>query len=333
MPPAAIRPVILENSRKGRSHYRLTVLQSAPASTFLARSTGLPKLRVKEAMIKGAVWLKRPGQKEKRIRRATFELVSEDRIDLYYDLDILATQPLPPRLIAEEQHYSIWFKPANLLTQGTRYGDHCSLLRSVEIHYLRKRKIYPVHRLDREAFGLVIVAHSGQGAAAFSELFRQGQVEKRYRALVYGRFSDTSEPRRIAQPIDGKEAVTVATMIAFSPADNTSTVDIRLHTGRFHQIRRHLSWIGHPVVGDPKYGINGKPSGSSLQLCAYGLQFRCPFSGANRRFEIEVPGQPVLPPMTRNLDRQGDTTARNPVVPESHEPNDGDVPSLSREQS
>ena len=82
-------------------------------------------------MIKGAVWLKRPGQKEQRIRKATSPLLAGDQVELYYDPQVLAMTPPAPRLIAEEKHYSAWYKPATLLTQGTRYGDHCSLLRCV----------------------------------------------------------------------------------------------------------------------------------------------------------------------------------------------------------
>lgn len=244
-------------------------------------------------MNKGAVWIKRPGHKERRIRRATFGLRPLDRIDLYYDPAILSLQPPPSRLIAEEKHYGVWFKPANMLTQGTRYGDHCSLLRWIEVYYGQKKDILPVHRLDREAFGLVLVAHSRKAASALSELFRLRKIEKRYRVKVFGNFNEPDRKITFSQPLDGKEAITIAEVVSSSLENETAILDIVLRTGRFHQIRRHLSQAGHPVIGDPKYGIAGRTTGATLQLCAYKLQFECPFTGKQRCFKMEESIQPT----------------------------------------
>ena len=264
-------------------HHEVVVAETADACVFLALSTGLSKSRIKDAMTKGAVWLKRTGNKEKRLRKATFTLLPGDRVELYYDPEVLALVPPAPRLITEEKHYSVWYKPANLLTQGTRYGDHCSLIRCVEIFFKYHKDLHLVHRLDREAFGLVLLAHTRQGASSLSRLFRQGEIEKRYRAEVQGEIGSVGETITITQPLDGKEAKTVISVIGHAPESNSSTIDILLHTGRFHQIRRHLSGMGHPVIGDPKYGLKGKISNTPLQLCAYSLQFRCPF---NRNISI-----------------------------------------------
>jgi tRNA pseudouridine32 synthase/23S rRNA pseudouridine746 synthase len=255
------------------------VARAATICDLLASDTGLPKGRIKDAMIKGAVWLKRSGHKEKRIRKATSKVLPGDKLDLYYDPSVLSRVPPSPRLIAEEKHYSVWYKPANLLSQGTRYGDHCCLLRCAEIFFHHRKEILPVHRLDREAFGLVLLAHTRQGASALSTLFRQGEIEKAYRAEVYGKIGSVGETTTISHPLDGKEAITVLTVTAHAPESNSSTIDIRLITGRYHQIRRHLSRTGHPVMGDPRYGLKGKSSASPLQLCAYSLQFKCPFTG------------------------------------------------------
>jgi tRNA pseudouridine32 synthase / 23S rRNA pseudouridine746 synthase len=262
------------------------VREAVSACNLLASFTGFPKGRIKDAMVKGAVWLKRHGYKEKRLRKATYNLLPGDQLELYYDPKVLSLVPPAPRLITEEKNYSVWYKPVNLLTQGTRYGDHCSLLRYVEIFYNLKKEVRPVHRLDREAFGLVLLAHTRQGASALSRLFRQGEIEKRYRAEVYGKIGSVGETITLSQPLDGKHSITVISMTAFALESDSSTIDIQLLTGRFHQIRRHLSRIGHPVIGDPKYGLNKKTSDSPLRLCAYSLQFRCPFTGKIRTFSI-----------------------------------------------
>jgi tRNA pseudouridine32 synthase/23S rRNA pseudouridine746 synthase len=264
----------------------VTVSRADTACNLLASSTGLSKLRIKDAMVKGAVWLKRSGHKEKRLRKATYNLLPGDQVELYYDPKVLSSAPPDPRLIAEQKNYSVWYKPANLLTQGTRYGDHCALLRCVELFYKYRKEILPVHRLDREAFGLVLLAHTRQGAAALSALFQQGEIEKRYRAEVYGKIGSVGETITLSQPLDGKESITAISVTAFTPESNSTTIDIQLKTGRFHQIRRHLSQTGHPVIGDPKYGIKGKSSASPLQLCAYSLRFKCPFTGKIVTFSI-----------------------------------------------
>ncbi len=283
----AILSVILENKKISSSHFRLMVKSPTKVCSFIALSTGLSKLRIKDAMVKGAVWLKRSGQKEKRIRRATFDLLPEDRINVYYDQDILSRIPPSPRLIAQEKHYSVWYKPANLLTQGTRFGDHCSLLRLVELHYKRNKEIFVVHRLDREAHGLVVIAHSRRGAGALSDLFRTGQVEKRYLAKVKGRFNLSDNYLCLSRSLDGKSAITIITDVFFSSVDETSTLNILLQTGRYHQIRRHLSMEGYPIIGDPRYGNAHYQPQTSLQLCAYALQFICPFSQTVRSFKLE----------------------------------------------
>jgi tRNA pseudouridine32 synthase / 23S rRNA pseudouridine746 synthase len=283
---AAIRSVILENKTDCTLHHRTIVREATGACDLLSSSTGLAKVRIKEAMTKGAVWLKRPGQKEQRIRKATSPLLPGDQVELYYDPKVLSLAPPTPRLIAEEKHYSVWYKPANLLTQGTRYGDHCSLIRCAEKFFKYRKDIRLVHRLDREAFGLVLLAHTRQGAAALSDLFRKGEIEKRYRAEVHGKIGSKGETMTLSSPLDGKEAITIITVTAHSPESDSSSIDILLRTGRFHQIRRHLSLTGHPIIGDPRYGIKGIISNSPLQLCAYSLQFTCPFTGKIIRYHL-----------------------------------------------
>lgn len=102
------------------------------AADILHTETGLSKSLLKDCLNKGAVWLDRTGKKERRIRKAKFKMSVADRLSLYYDERILK-QPVPePRCIFKEKNYSIWNKPSGLLSQGTRFGDHCSLLRFVE---------------------------------------------------------------------------------------------------------------------------------------------------------------------------------------------------------
>ncbi|MFO7568710.1 MAG: RNA pseudouridine synthase [Smithellaceae bacterium] len=253
------------------------------ACDFVAARAGLSKVRVKDAMNKGAVWLVRKGSGRIRLRKATFLLRKGDTLELYYDTKVLSVLPPHASCLKDFKHYSLWFKPANLLTQGTDYGDHGSLLRQVELFFKPRREVYPVHRLDREAEGLIMVAHSKQAAGKLSCLFQEHQVVKRYRAEVSGLPAEADGVIRL--PLDGKEAVSRYRVIFRNVETNTAVVDVEIETGRLHQIRRHLAGIGHPVMGDPRYG-HGNKDGKPMRLCACELRWRCPFTGKSRHHRL-----------------------------------------------
>jgi tRNA pseudouridine32 synthase/23S rRNA pseudouridine746 synthase len=247
------------------------------AVDFLAQHAGLSKAAVKDAMNKGAAWLVRKGTR--RVRRADTLLREGDRVELHYDKQLLALTASPGRCLLNNAHYSLWFKPSGLLAQGTAYGDHCSLLRQVE-KTMRDAGQTPhlIHRLDREAAGIMLIAHSRTAAARLSALFQANQVTKRYRIQVQGDLAKQYGAQgRIELPLDGKAAVTEYNMTAYDPATNIATVEVRLLTGRLHQIRRHFDAVGCPVVGDPKYG-RGNKNREGMRLVATSLGFVCPFS-------------------------------------------------------
>ena len=180
---------------------------------------------------------------------------------------------------------SLWFKPAGLMTQGNRHGDHCSLMRGVEVFFKNKRSVFLVHRLDREAAGIVLVAHDKGAAGKLSRLFQERSIVKRYRAQVLGNLAGRKAGDIIRIPLDGKPAETEYTAGEYDPKSNTNMVDIIIRTGRKHQIRRHFEMIGFPVMGDPRYG-EGNKNTAGLQLTATSLEFECPFSGIHTAFSV-----------------------------------------------
>jgi len=242
------------------------------AVDLLYEASGLSKQRIKTAMSNGAVWITRGGN-TRRLRRAKRDLRAGDELHLYYDANIQAEIPAEPTLIADVGDYSVWDKPFGLRSQGSKWGDHCTLVRWAERHLRPERSAFTVHRLDRAANGLILIAHSKTMAAALSELFRNRDIEKRYRALVTGEFSSQAGPLRIEQALDDKDAVSEIALIESD--GQQSLLDVRIETGRKHQIRRHLAGIGHPIVGDRLYGT-GEEDGVDLQLTAYLLAFHCP---------------------------------------------------------
>ena len=255
------------------AHVQIESVEDSPVD-LLKRATGLSKQRIKRAMGQGAVWMTR-GQNTQRLRRVTRKLRAGDEVHLYYDADILAEAPAEPTLIADVGDYSVWNKPYGLRSQGSKWGDHCTVVRWAERHLQPERPAFTVHRLDRAANGLILVAHSKSMAAALSEKFRKREVEKAYLALVAGEFSLQPDPLRIEQPIDGKEAVSEFSLREVHADGGRSLVNVRIETGRKHQVRRHLAELGHPVIGDRLYGT-GAEDGVDLQLTAYRLAFLHP---------------------------------------------------------
>lgn len=264
----------------------------------LVKHTGLSKTRIKQAMTKGAVWLHHSKNGARRLRRATAIVRPADRITLYYDDTILATRPPTAHCVADQDHYGIWFKPAGLLVQGTRFGDHCALLRQVEHHFKMKRKIYPIHRIDREVAGLVLMGYTRKATALISRLFHESKINKKYRAWVLGNLSVTLAATLAATQVggvidsdlDGKQAVTSYEILRYDSNTDQSLVDITIHTGRYHQIRRHFALIDHPIIGDPRYGRNNKNT-AGLQLIAYHLGFICPFT--EKKMNVSIDPEPL----------------------------------------
>lgn len=254
---------------------------------LLADAAGISQSRIKEAMHKGAVWLRR-GKGQKRLRRAGKALQVGDELVLNYNPGILDQDVPEPQLVADLGDYSVWFKPFGLACQGSRWGDFAALPRWVEVHMPEitdqpPRPVHLVHRLDRATTGLMILSHSKRSARAFSELFATGQVDKRYQAVVRGDFTVHDWPLQVAEPIDGKDATTVFSLA--SQTDNACLLDVQLLTGRKHQIRKHLSGLGLPIIGDRLYG-EGEQDGVDLQLQAVSLAFNCPITGEPRSYVL-----------------------------------------------
>jgi tRNA pseudouridine32 synthase/23S rRNA pseudouridine746 synthase len=261
-----------------RDYTFLLEKDEASAVDFLALQTGLPKQRIKDAMNKGAVWLTQKN-KTLRIRRATKTLFKGNKLQLFYDARLLAKQAEEPTLILDQKRYSVWYKPHGLLSQGSQWGDHCSILRWIEVNL--KRETFLVHRLDADAAGLILIAHDSDTTAKLSGMFQSRNMHKTYQAWVEGHLDIPADGRLIDTDLDGKAAVTRVYELKKSLHNGkpVSLLKVEIETGRKHQIRRHLSAIGHPIIGDRLYGN----AGEQLQLLAWQLEFYCPVTKRHQK--------------------------------------------------
>jgi len=264
----------------------ISVEEPLKALDVLSDACDLSKQQLKLAMQKGCVWLTH-GKYTQRIRRAKKSLVGGDTLHIYYNTDVLNRQPDPALLVTDCGDYSVWYKPYGMYSQGSKWGDHCTINRYVEQH--TDRPAFIVHRLDRAATGLMLIAHKKTTAALLANLFEKRLLDKKYRAIVHGNF-----PKQLTldKPIDEKPALSIATQSDYNQQQDRSLITIKIESGRKHQIRLHLSTAGFPIVGDRLYG-NGQIE-ENLQLCSYYLKFSCPVEHQDKEFILDKNFQPKL---------------------------------------
>ncbi len=197
------------------------------------------------------------------------------------------------RVVYRAKDFLVVHKPSGFVVYQDAPNSPPGVLE--ELGKKMKQKLYPVHRLDRDTCGLLAVALTPAAANRWSETFRGRGVQKVYRAIVHG----TPEARGIiAEPLEKhkdkklEDAKTQYLRLGTAEIElegekrSYSLLKLEPKTGRYHQIRRHLKMVGHPIIGDPQYG-NGWDNKSfqknfSLKrtlLCATDLYFRDPFKG------------------------------------------------------
>ena len=277
-------------------HFHITGTGDKTALELLADHTGLSKQLLKSYAQKGAVWIQRnPTQsttrKPERLRRLKRVISTQDILDFYYQPQLLNQVPHPPTLVADFIDYSVWIKPRGMLSQGSKWADHTALYRWIEMNYLpngQVRQAWIVHRLDRATHGLMLIAHTKKTAAALSLAFENNQIHKAYQAYIWGQYF--AEMQTINMPIDEKAATSHVRLLNFESEQNRSLVKINIETGRKHQIRRHLSETGFPIIGDRMYGNSIldeqlKPM-PNLQLTAYKLCLTCPITQTEKCFTL-----------------------------------------------
>ena len=212
-----------------------------------------------------------------------------DEINLYIkDEFLFGTTALDKsKIIYDDENIVIVNKPQDVLVQGD--GINIGLDKMVN-DYFGTQNIVPCHRLDRNTSGLIIFAKNEIAEETISEMLKQHMIRKVYRCRVVGHpknkkatltaylFKDSKTSQVIISNEKKKgyvEIVTKYEVIAYNN-DGTSTLEVELVTGRTHQIRAHLAFIGYPILGDGKYGkneINKKFKLTRQELTAYKIIF------------------------------------------------------------
>lgn len=201
------------------------------------------------------------------------------------------------KVLYEDNHLIAVFKPVGVLVQGDETGDKC-LMDEVK-EYIKEKYNKPgqvflglLHRLDRPVSGVVLLAKTSKGAARLSEQIRTHQVQKIYQCLVEGKLKkEKGTLINWLKKDEQKNKVTVfdkeipGALYAeldyevLKSNEKNSLLKIILKTGRPHQIRSQLSYIGHPIVGDLKYGSKIANTDKSISLCSTSFTFETATGG------------------------------------------------------
>ncbi len=208
------------------------------------------------------------------------------------------------KVLYEDNHLIAVFKPAGVLTQGDKTGDLC-LMDEVKEYLIEKYKksgkvfLGLLHRLDRPVSGIVLFAKTSKGASRLSEQIRNHEFKKEYHALVEGKFKfvrdglknyllhdeKTNKAKIFDKKIDNSQLAELSYEVIKNQGDKT-LLKINLKTGRHHQIRAQLAHIGHPIVGDKKYGAKTFLPNNSIALCATKLSFET--ATGNQTVELNI---------------------------------------------
>jgi len=205
-----------------------------------------------------------------------------------------------PRIVFEDDDLIVVDKPAGWLTIATaseRARTVYARLREMLGRRRPPQRVFVVHRLDRDASGLLVFAKTVEAKHGLQEQFRRREAGRAYRVMVEGRMRDDTRTlcsylaenaalRVYATTAErgGKRAVThVRVLRRFT---DRTLVEARLETGRKHQIRVQLADAGHPVLGDRRYGTR-RTAARGIALHAASLRFRHPQTG--RRLEFRCP--------------------------------------------
>jgi RluA family pseudouridine synthase len=263
--------------RKRFLDYSVDVIKTLSSRTSIKKAIKKGELLLDGEMAAGGTWLQ-PGQK----------------------IELLETKNKPPKafemeleVVFEDESLAVIHKPAGISVSGNKYKTIqnaliSNLQNSKEPDALKWPR--PVHRLDYGTSGLLLVAKTTSTLAKLGRQFEERQIKKTYRALVVGELDEEGE---IKERIEEKESITRYKVISRVPSlytDWISLVEVYPETGRTHQIRIHMAHIGHPVLGDSRYGKEMKLlKKKGLFLAAVGISFQHPVSGELQSISIKMP--------------------------------------------
>ncbi|MBR4539988.1 MAG: RluA family pseudouridine synthase [Clostridia bacterium] len=214
-------------------------------------------------------------------------------------------QDIPLEILYQDAHLAVVVKPCGMVVHPAAGNDDGTLVNALLFHLDSLSGIGGemrpgiVHRLDKDTSGLLLVAKNDAVHAALSRQLSDREMEKHYRAMVYGKMKapdgviekpigrSKTDRKKMAVDENGRWAKTEWKVLKEYP--DRTLLDVHIITGRTHQIRVHMASIGHPVLGDVLYGHKRMPDAPRLMLHAYSLAFTHPVTGERMQFTAKCP--------------------------------------------
>lgn len=223
-------------------------------------------------------------------------------------------EPIPLSILFEDAHLVVVNKPPGLVVHPANGNETGTLVNALLHHCQGQLAPAPgqqrpgiVHRLDKDTSGCIVAAKTNHAYHSLNQQFSQRLTDKRYFALAQGEFCKRQgtvftnigrhpvkrQKMAVVEPPAGKTAITDYEVISYDTNTDASLVCCTLHTGRTHQIRVHLSHLGHPIIGDPIYAkpTRQKAQPGRLMLHAWQLGFQHPVDATPMLFSAELPAE------------------------------------------
>lgn len=269
---------------------------------YLAENTELTRSRIQQLI------------KEENVRVNDKKVKSSYKIEIGDKIEILipeekqidlVPQNININILYEDNDIAVIDKKAGLVIHPSYGHESGTLVNAIMFHIKDlsgiNGEIRPgiVHRLDKDTSGLIIIAKNDKAHNRLSEMFKEKEIDKTYLAIVKGSISkdagkvetqigrDTKDRKKMCVvKSNGKTAVT--NFLVLDKNDKFSLVKVNIETGRTHQIRVHMKYLGYPILGDSVYGKESKTVKRQM-LHAYKLEFKHPVTGEEMTIRSEIP--------------------------------------------
>lgn len=245
----------------------------------------------------------------KKISKAGTKLKGNEEIKIEIpekEILVLKGENIPLDIIYEDKYIAVINKPSDMTVHPAQDNYSGTLVNALLYHFdtlsnINEDNIRPgiVHRLDKDTSGLIIIAKTNEAHEKLVEMFQSKKMKKTYVAVCKGNFKNKSgrlenligrdpfdRKKMAVVEINGKKAITNYEVI--DEVQDFSLLKINIETGRTHQIRVHMKYLNHPILGDSTYGSPSKIIGRQM-LHAYMLEFIHPITKEIIKLKGEIP--------------------------------------------
>lgn len=241
-----------------------------------------------------------------KFEKSGYQLEKSDIIEIFYENELkIEKEDIYFKILFEDEDIAVISKPQNLVVHPGNGNFKGTLVNGLLYKFDKladtgdEQRPGIVHRLDKDTSGLMIIAKSNPAYTNLVSMFKNREIKKRYIAIVEGKIEYSGEVnapigrdvknrlRFSVTDLNSKEALTLYEPLKVF--ERHSLISLGLETGRTHQIRVHMNYIGHPVLGDLLYGRKNKYNIKTQMLHAIELNFKHPITGESMNFIDEFP--------------------------------------------